>query len=1139
MNKHNRATLLAASVAAALLIPGFGLKAAAPSSPQGFITAKEFLDINGTAVADLTGNAKFPNSPDVVDYPARLEWPTGPDDATPPPGNVKNNYGVQVIGYFYPPAAGQYRFAISADDNAVLYLSTDSNPANKVQLAVEAGWNSVRNWDGQETDRSRALVDVGTADERWNNQSKPITLAANVPYYIEALMKEGGGGDNVAVAYRTDGTWPTVLGGDLPIPGSQLSTIDKTNGPISIMTHPLSQAVGENQPVSFKVEANGTPPYTYQWTRNGTDILDETNQVYTLAAAPLSENGAQFRCRVSNAGGSITSNPATLTVTSDTVPPTITKVTGSATFNRATIVFSEPVTAASAGTLANYQVTGTPALAITAVTVINPTTVTLTTGTQTEGASYTLAVSNIKDISVPGNTIAPNTQMTLRAFVFSRGYATWERWQDQNGDTTIANFEANVLDPAFRPSDVAGVSSFFGSPRDVANNYGVKAYGFFVPPVTGSYVFFLQSDDQGDLFLSTDASPANKKLLARQPGWGPINQWLDPDLDRASGGAENSSDQFSLSEWTPPNTITLNQGTRYYMEMLVSEGGGGDGGEVYYKLAADPDPVNGAAPNTRGVVIGTYADPTGSSVTISQQPQSLTLNQGRKARFTVTATGSSTIIYQWQKAPPGSGTFADILGASGASYTTANLVLGDSGAKYRCVLSVLGGATATSSEATLTVVPDTFPPALTGVGSLLKGTAVEIGIGFDEPVNAADAAAVANYGLSVGTITGVRFENIITSGVGAGSDQLGSAQSAAVLTTSGLTAGAANVVVTVRNVRDLIGNAIPASGISRTITATSKMQWTAVGGDELRVGSVANPAVPGTWTDDAVAYSDKDFDLVSSGSAHWVNYDEQTFVYESITGDFDKRVRVEYQDAGSQWARAGLQLREVLNEGTTRDQAFQDPDNLTGTKFSQAFTIRVNPVEGWFDTSTGTANPGNNSYEVIHRPREGYNYDGFNVIYNILSGFGGAPPYPNAWMRLKREGQKITCWRSDDGITWAGGANVTYTDDPATPENELLAATLFVGPFFGPELLNNGAAAGLGKSVHVKFREYSDVPGAGPVITSVSIAGGTVTVVWTGGGTLYSTTSLNPGTTWNSTTDVDGTYTATVGAGNLFFRVQQ
>src|SRR6266498_2388618 len=124
------------------------VNAAAPTAPQGVITAKEFLDIGGgTAVADLTNNAKFPNSPDVVDYPPRFEWPTGPDDFTPPNGDVKNNYGVQMIGYFYPTTTGPHTFYICSDDNSILYLSTDANPANKKLIARETVWSTVRQYD--------------------------------------------------------------------------------------------------------------------------------------------------------------------------------------------------------------------------------------------------------------------------------------------------------------------------------------------------------------------------------------------------------------------------------------------------------------------------------------------------------------------------------------------------------------------------------------------------------------------------------------------------------------------------------------------------------------------------------------------------------------------------------------------------------------------------------------------------------------------------------------------------------------------------------------------------------------------------------------------------------------------------------
>ncbi|MBK9139499.1 MAG: hypothetical protein IPM17_12180 [Verrucomicrobia bacterium] len=117
----------------------FLARSAAPANPQGFLKAKEFLNLGGTSVADLTGSAKFPNQPDVVAYPTYFEWPQAdpPDINVPPPGDVKSNYGVQLVGYFYPPTTGEYVFYISADDNAQLWLSTDDSPANKKLIAIE------------------------------------------------------------------------------------------------------------------------------------------------------------------------------------------------------------------------------------------------------------------------------------------------------------------------------------------------------------------------------------------------------------------------------------------------------------------------------------------------------------------------------------------------------------------------------------------------------------------------------------------------------------------------------------------------------------------------------------------------------------------------------------------------------------------------------------------------------------------------------------------------------------------------------------------------------------------------------------------------------------------------------------------
>jgi hypothetical protein len=85
--------------------------------------------------------------------------------------------------------------------------------------------------------------------------------------------------------------------------------------PPSISTHPSDQTVAQGQPATFQVGANGSTPLSYQWQRNTVNISGANAASYTLSNATLADNGARFRCVVSNAFGNATSNEATLTVT--------------------------------------------------------------------------------------------------------------------------------------------------------------------------------------------------------------------------------------------------------------------------------------------------------------------------------------------------------------------------------------------------------------------------------------------------------------------------------------------------------------------------------------------------------------------------------------------------------------------------------------------------------------------------------------------------------------------------------------------------------------------------------------------------------------------------------------------------------
>src|SRR5688572_25529267 len=103
-------------------------------------------------------------------------------------------------------------------------------------------------------------------------------------------------------------------------------------GPVVVNTQPQSQSAIERTAVSFSVGVGGTPPFFYQWLRNGVAIPGATNAAYMIDQSRLSDNGGQFRVAVSNVIDgtlhSVLSSNAVLTVTADTTAPQLTGASG-------------------------------------------------------------------------------------------------------------------------------------------------------------------------------------------------------------------------------------------------------------------------------------------------------------------------------------------------------------------------------------------------------------------------------------------------------------------------------------------------------------------------------------------------------------------------------------------------------------------------------------------------------------------------------------------------------------------------------------------------------------------------------------------------------------------------------------------
>lgn len=161
---------------------------------SGSLRREWWTGIRGEKVKDLHQIEGFPDKPQG----------TAAVDHFATPGGWGDNYLQRVWGFVIPPLDGDYVFWIAADDEAELWLSNDDTPQTRRRIAV--------------SQHAR----TGTQPLEWDRQtgqrSEPIRLQAGRRYLIEALHKEGGGGDHVAVGWRLpDGTL------ERPIPGIHLS----------------------------------------------------------------------------------------------------------------------------------------------------------------------------------------------------------------------------------------------------------------------------------------------------------------------------------------------------------------------------------------------------------------------------------------------------------------------------------------------------------------------------------------------------------------------------------------------------------------------------------------------------------------------------------------------------------------------------------------------------------------------------------------------------------------------------------------------------------------------------------------------------------------------------------------------------
>ena len=166
----------------------------------------------------------------------------------------------------------------------------------------------------------------------------------------------------------------------------------------------------------------------------------------------------------------------------------------------------------------------------------------------------------------------------------------------------------------------------------------------------------------------------------------------------------------------------------------------------------------------------------GTAPTISSAPTDQTVCAGSNATFTVTASGSGTLSYQWQESTNGGSAWSNV-GTNSNTYTITAPTASQTGYKYKVIISTLCGTT-TSNIVTLTVntapaittnpsnasvcegSSNTFTAAATGTGISYQWQ-VSTGGGFSNVGSGGTAASYTLNSITLGQ-TGYQYQVVVT-----------------------------------------------------------------------------------------------------------------------------------------------------------------------------------------------------------------------------------------------------------------------------------------------------------------------------------------------------------------------------------------
>ena len=475
------------------------------------------------------------------------------------PISVGDNYVQRVRAYIVPSQTADYYFYVSADDRATVWLSENSSDNGEdpiIELKNFTNHNDFTKYSSQKSER--------------------IRLEANKPYYLEIISFEGGGGDNLSLA------WSTVENGyESDIEVVSADNLQQFYFPSDSSVPPVAPPMDITPPKTetLPVTAPVTPPSTV------TDPESCAKEYFTKDVTPLLTTC--FSCH--KAGGiaastafvikSLNSNndAANYVSVKEYIEKTGQKIIqkNNGTLPHAGSSSYDVLKSIQMDTFVSYVQTPseckftevlppvTPPVVVEPAPVVPPIVVAPPAVTEPAPVSPpAMTSSHDKDKDGVFDVLDkyPNDASKISDQGFL--YEMWSQGFDTLNDALIDGvFDTDADVKSIKTGDLDG-------PVNVGNDYVQRHRAYLKPKVTGDYYLYVAVDDGAKVYISPDVDMNKKALIIETERW-------------------TSHNQFKKHSEQKSELIKLEAGKSYYVEMLGREGGGGDNLSLGYSMLSN------------------------------------------------------------------------------------------------------------------------------------------------------------------------------------------------------------------------------------------------------------------------------------------------------------------------------------------------------------------------------------------------------------------------------------------------------------------------------------------------------------------------------------------------------------------------